>query len=60
MIKGVKRAVVKRVGDTGIAHSKNEDAVVLKRLEAFDKLAGSISLSNIDLSDDRTNYILSK
>ena len=35
-------------------------ALVAKRLEAFDKLAGSVSLSNIDLEDDRTQYLLSK
>lgn len=31
-----------------------------KRLKAFDKLAGSISLDMIDMEDPRTKYLLGK
>lgn len=34
--------------------------IVSKRLQAFDKLAGSISMSDIDLTDERTQYLLNK
>lgn len=54
MIKGVRNAFVKKTERT------RSDAVVSKRLLAFDKLAGSISLSDIDLTDERTKYLLSK
>lgn len=54
MIKGVRKALVKRI-------EKNKyDSLVSKRLEAFDKLTGSVSMSNIDLSDERTQYLLNK
>lgn len=54
MIKGVRNALVKK------PEKNRYDAVVSKRLQAFDKLAGSVSLSDIDLTDDRTQYLLSK
>ncbi len=31
-----------------------------KRLKAFDKLAGSLSLDMVDMEDPRTKYLLSK
>lgn len=54
LIKGVKETMVTHV-DSKSGISKTE-----KRLQAFDRLAGSISKEMIDMDDPRTNYILRK
>lgn len=54
MIKGVKHAIVEK------SEPLTQKNVVSQRLNAFDKLAGAISLYNIDLSDERTQYLLRK
>ncbi len=54
LIKGVKDTVVAYV-DTK-ATSKKTDV----RLQAIDRLAGSISMDMIDTDDPRTKYLLSK
>lgn len=54
MIKGVRKTLVTKT-------EKNKyDSIVSKRLQAFDQLTGSISMSNIDLADERTQYLLNK
>lgn len=54
LIKGVKETMITHI-DSKPTLSKTE-----KRLQAFDKLAGSVSLDMIDSSDPRTKYLLSK
>ena len=54
LIKGVKETMVTHV-DSKQNLSKTE-----KRLQAFNRLAGSISKEMIDMNDPRTKYILSK
>lgn len=54
MIKGVKNAVVTH---TNAEHTHTEDS---SRMRLFDQLAGSISLKNIDMNDERTQYLLNK
>lgn len=54
MIKGVRQVFVKNSEDSV------EDSVVRNRLKAFDALKGVVSLSELDLSDERTKYILGK
>lgn len=54
MIKGVRQVFVKKTDEAG------EDSVVSERLKAFDALRGVVSLSELDLSDERTRYILGK
>ena len=54
LIKGVKATMITHV-EPKPALTKTE-----KRLQAFDKLAGSISLDMIDSDDPRTKYLLSK
>lgn len=54
MIKGVRQVFIKKT--TNIV----EDQVVNQRLKAFDALSGIISISDLDMKDDRTNYILRK
>ena len=54
LIKGVKGTMVTHVD------SKQNISRTEKRLQAFDRLAGSISKEMIDMDDPRTKYILSK
>ena len=54
LIKGVKETMVTHVD------SKQNINRTEKRLQAFDRLAGSISKEMIDMNDPRTKYILSK
>ncbi len=54
LIRGVKDTMVTHV-DAKPASSKAE-----KRLKAFDKLAGSVSMDMVDVDDPRTKYLLSK
>lgn len=54
MIKGVKKILSRSVKIIESSKTKQH------RLAALDKLAGSISLSNIDQSDERTQYLLRK
>ena len=54
LIKGVKETMVTHVD------SKQNISRTEKRLQAFDRLAGSISKEMIDMDDPRTKYILSK
>lgn len=54
LIKGVKETMVTHVD------SKQNISRTEKRLQVFDRLAGSISKEMIDMDDPRTKYILSK
>jgi len=54
MIKGVKHTIVKK------SEPLTHKSIVSQRLQAFDKLSGVISLSSIDLDDERTQYLLRK
>lgn len=54
LIRGVKNTMVTHV-ETNPSSAKTE-----KRLKAFDKLAGSVSMDMVDTDDPRTNYLLSK
>lgn len=54
LIKGVKETMVTH------AESKPSMSKTGKRLQAFDKLAGSVSMDMIDSEDPRTQYLLSK
>ncbi len=54
LIRGVKNTVVTHVENKVTDNKSN------KRLQAFDKLAGSVSLDMIDKEDPRTKYLLSK
>ena len=53
MIKGVKHTVVNSIGNT-------QTSTDSPRQEAIEKLAGCISLSDIDTSDERSQYLLNK
>ena len=52
LIKGVKNTMVTHVEPKSTL-SKTE-----KRLKAFDRLAGSVSMDMIDTEDPRTEYLL--
>lgn len=54
MIKGVKNAIVTQID---AEHPHKEDS---SRMRLYDQLAGSISLKDIDMSDERTKYLLSR
>ncbi len=54
LIRGVKDTMVTHV-DKKVVNNKSK-----KRLQAFDRLAGSVSLDMIDKEDPRTKYLLSK
>ncbi len=54
LIRGVKDTMVTHV-DKKVVNNKSK-----KRLQAFDRLAGSVSLDMIDTEDPRTKYLLSK
>ena len=54
LIRGVKDTMVTHVEPNPVL-SKTE-----KRLQAFDRLAGSISMDMIDTDDPRTKYLLNK
>lgn len=54
MIKGVKNAIVTQI-DAESPHMEDSS-----RMRLFDQLAGSISLKDIDMSDERTRYLLNK
>ena len=54
--------LIRGVKDTMVTHveAKSTSASVDKRLRAFDKLAGSVSMDMLDIDDPRTKYLLSK
>lgn len=54
--------LIRGVKDTMITHveSKSTLSKTEKRLKAFDRLAGSVSMDMIDTDDPRTKYLLSK
>lgn len=54
LIRGVKNTMVKHID------AQSNSSKIDKRLKAFDKLAGSVSLDMIDTDDPRTKYLLSK
>lgn len=54
LIKGVKTTIITHV------EPKKASTKVDKRLNAFDRLAGSVSMDMIDTDDHRTKYLLSK
>lgn len=54
LIRGVKDAIITH------GEPKKISAKVDRRLQAFDKLAGSVSMELIDTEDPRTKYLLSK
>ncbi len=54
LIRGVKNTVVTHV------ENKVTDNISKKRLQTFDKLAGSVSLDMVDTEDPRTKYLLSR
>lgn len=54
LIRGVKDTMVTHV-DTKAGSNRIE-----KKLRAFDRLAGSVSMDMIDSDDPRTKYLLSK
>lgn len=54
LIRGVKDTMVTHV-DTKAVSNRIE-----KKLRAFDRLAGSVSMDMIDSDDPRTQYLLSK
>lgn len=54
LIKGVKNTMVTHV------EQKPSMTKTDKRLQAFDRLAGCVSMSMIDTEDPRTKYLLSK
>lgn len=54
LIKGVKSTLVTHM------ESENHHQLSKKRLETFDRLAGSVSSNMVDMDDDRTKYLLSK
>lgn len=55
MIKGVRNTIV-----THWEANNSHQQRMLSRLEAFDRLAGSVSKNMVDMDDDRTKYLLSK
>ena len=54
LIRGVKNTMVT------YSEPKSTSNKIDKRLKAFDKLSGSISMDMIDTEDPRTKYLLSK
>ncbi len=54
--------LIRGVKDTMVTHVESKPTISKadKRLQAFDKLAGSISMDMIDKEDPRTQYLLSK
>ena len=54
LLKGVKDTIVTHTEPKPVL-SKTE-----KRLQAFDRLAGSVSMDMIDMNDPKTQYLLSK
>lgn len=54
MIKGVKNTIVTNW------ESESDQSKTIKRLNALDKLAGSISINMVDMDDNRTKYLMSK
>lgn len=54
--------LIRGVKDTMVTHveTKSTSAKVDKRLRAFDKLAGKVSMDMVDDEDPRTKYLLSK
>ena len=54
LIKGVKNTMVTHV-ESHSTGSKTD-----KRLKAFDRLAGIVSMDMIDVEDQRTKYLLNK
>ena len=54
--------LIRGVKDTMVTHVevKPTYARVDKRLRAFDKLAGKVSMDMVDMEDPRTKYLLSK
>lgn len=54
LIKGVKNTIITHV------EPKKGSTKVTQRLQAFDRLAGSVSMNMIDTEDPRTKYLLSK
>jgi len=54
MIKGVKNTIVTNW------ESESDQSKTIKRLNALDKLAGSISMNMVDMDDNRTKYLMSK
>ncbi|MCM1254924.1 MAG: hypothetical protein NC221_02260 [Duncaniella sp.] len=53
LIKEVKSTLVTHM-ESGNSHQK-----AMKRLETFDRLAGSVKSDMVDMDDDRTKYLLS-
>ncbi len=54
LIRGVKDTFVKHV------EANPTSSRLDKRLRAFDKLAGSVSMDMVDTEDPRTKYLLDK
>lgn len=54
LMRGVKNTIVTYSEPTSTSNK------IDKRLKAFDKLSGSISMDMIDTEDPRTKYLLSK
>ena len=54
LIKGVKNTIITHV------EPKKGSTKVTQRLQAFDRLAGSVYMNMIDTEDPRTKYLLSK
>ena len=54
LIKGVKNTIITHV------EPKKGSTKVTQRLQAFDRLAGRVSMNMIDTEDPRTKYLLSK
>lgn len=54
--------LIRGVKDTMVKHTEPQasSCKIDKRLQALDKLAGSISIDMIDINDPRTKYLLSK
>ena len=54
--------LIRGVKDTMVTHveANPTSARVAKKLRAFDKLAGSVSMDMVDIEDPRTKYLLSK
>lgn len=54
LIRGVKDTMVTHVDSKPVSNK------IEKKLRAFDRLAGSVSMDMIDTEDPRTKYLLSK
>lgn len=54
LLKGVKDTVITHIDENSVL------STTAKRLRAFDKLAGSVTMDMIDTEDHRTKYLLSK